>query len=161
MTSGEIRKLILEYLQNREEVRSSEVRVWLLDRTSSMGEDFSLTAYSNAMTSLQRKEVLQPTGIKGCYKVLKKISSKETVEELPKERRMKTEMNEEKDLKEMRRKVQECLDKACTEIEQILDSIKPSVYAENINTYKRTVEILNALKSMNYPMDDNLETEEK
>ena len=74
---------------------------------------------------------------------------------------MKTEMNEEKNLKEMRRKVQECLDKACTEIEQILDSIKPSVYAENINTYKKTVEILNALKSMNYPMDDNLETEGK
>ena len=65
-----------------------------------------------------------------------------------------TEMNEEKDLKEMRRKVQKCLDDACMKIEQILDSIKPSMYAENMDTYKNTVEILYVLKNMKYPMDE-------
>lgn len=161
MTSGEIRELILEYLQDREEVRSGEVRTWLLEKMDSIGEKFTLSTYSNAMTSLQRKGVLEPTDIKGCYKVLKKISSREKNEELPNERQMKTEMNEEKDLKEMRRKVQKCLDEAWMEIEQILDSIKPSVYAENINTYKKTIEILEVLKNMKYPMDNNSGIEDK
>lgn len=161
MTSGKIRELILEYLQDREYVKSREVRAWLLEKASSMGESFTLSTYSNAMTSLQKKEVLQTTDIKGCYKVLKKVNSKEKIEEHSNERQIQIEMDEEKDLKEMRREVQECLDNACMEIEQILDSIKPSVYAENINTYKKTVEILNVLKSMEYPMDSNLETEEE
>ena len=91
----------------------------------------------------------------------KKDKSKEKNEELPNERQMKTEMNEEKDLKEMRRKVQKCLDEAWIEIEQILDSIKPSVYAENINTYKKTIEILEVLKNMKYPMDNNSGIEDK
>ena len=161
MTSGEVRALILEYLQDREEIKGSEVRAWLLERTSSMGKNFTLGTYSNAMTSLLKKGVLQSTSIKGCYKVLTRINDKEKTEELPKKKQMKIEMNKEKDLKEMRRKVQKCLDDACMEIEQILDSIKPSVYAENINTYKKTVEILETLKKMKYPMDSHPETTEE
>lgn len=161
MKSNEIRDLILEYLQGREYVKSMEVRAWLLEKTDNMGKSFTINNYSNAMTSLINKGMLEPTDIKGYYKVLKNLGNKEKNKKFAREILMKTALNKEEGLKEMRREVQEVLDGTYMKIEQIFDSIKPSVYAENVNTYERTIEILYVLNRMKYPMDCYPETEEK
>ena len=88
--------------------------------------DYDVYAFSNAVAYLKRNSYIEPTGVKGSYRVIKKKSK--SVDESTEE--FKT-LNKELELKEMREKVKKCVRETYLELEKILDEEKPSVYGRN------------------------------
>ena len=176
MKTAELRELMKEYIREKEEVVSGEMKKWLLHQADKMGQEFTATTYSNALTSLIKKGDLISTNEKGQYKV---NASEETQgaqegpqEEPQEELREKPQEQSQEDVQEellqietvnnspepkeeketfeeienMRHNVQICLDSTYEEIKQLMDSVKPSTYARNIRVYKEIIQVLNNLQ---------------
>lgn len=61
---------------------------------------------------------------------------------------------DEVELKKMRNKIKKCIGKDYAEIEQILDSEKPSVFGRNRKTYDDILELLEYMKNFKFTVDE-------
>lgn len=176
MKTADLRELMKEYIREKEEVVSGEMKKWLLHQADEMGQDFTAITYSNALTSLIKKGDLISTNEKGQYKVKASEEPQEPQEgpqeEKQEELQEKLQEEPQKDIEEellqvqtvnnspepkegketfeeienMRHNVQICLDSTYEEIKKLMDSVKPSTYARNIRSYKEIIQVLNSLQ---------------
>ena len=119
-----------------------------------MGEDelsldYDVYAFSNAVAYLKRNSYIEPTGVKGSYRVIKKKSK--SVDESTEE--FKT-LNKELELKEMREKVKKCVRETYLELEKILDEEKPSVYGRNKHTYEDVTTLIEYMRKFDFIVEE-------
>lgn len=106
-------------------------------------------AFSNAVAYLKRNSYIEPTGVKGSYRVIKKKSK--SVDESTEE--FKT-LNKELELKEMREKVKKCVRETYLELEKILDEEKPSVYGRNKHTYEDVTTLIEYMRKFDFIVEE-------
>lgn len=92
---------------------------------------------------------IEPTGVKGSYRVIKKKSK--SVDESTEE--FKT-LNKELELKEMREKVKKCVRETYLELEKILDEEKPSVYGRNKHTYEDVTTLIEYMRKFDFIVEE-------
>lgn len=134
------------------------LKEWLKEQGCTYNVDYEVNAFSNAITYLIKKHYILPTGEKGKYKVVKKEKEKEKVncnniDEQNEEKKSKDEYVPEKALEEMRRKIKEYIANECKELEEILDSEKPSVYGKNKKTYNDILELITYLQNFKFSVE--------
>jgi hypothetical protein len=111
--------------------------------------DYDVYAFSNAVAYLKRNSYIEPTGVKGSYRVIKKKSK--SVDESTEE--FKT-LNKELELKEMREKVKKCVRETYLELEKILDEEKPSVYGRNKHTYEDVTTLIEYMRKFDFIVEE-------
>lgn len=117
---------------------------------SKLGDTFrNVYAFSNAVAYLKRNSYIEPTGVKGSYRVIKKKSK--SVDESTEE--FKT-LNKELELKEMREKVKKCVRETYLELEKILDEEKPSVYGRNKHTYEDVTTLIEYMRKFDFIVEE-------
>lgn len=144
MEIKEFREMVKECLKDIEEFTTTDLKEMLKDKGCIYNVDYNMYTFHNTMTYLKKNSYIVPTGIKGRYRVVKERMKKDE----------KTNLNQELDLKEMRRKVKECIKKDYMELENILDEEKPSVYGRNKRTYEDIVELIEYMRKFSFTIKD-------
>lgn len=135
-------------------------------------KDYDVHAFSNAIAALRRQNYIINYDT-GKYKVnsLKEENqniieegSKEDVlfknafyeekdKEIIREEKDKEIIHEEKELEEIRKKILKCLKEEYAEIEGILDTVKPSVFGKNLQTYEDILGLLKYLENFKFTVE--------
>ena len=153
MKMTELRGKIKEYIQGKETFTTSEVKEELKEKGYVYNVDYDVTSFSNAISSLTRQNYIASMDAekKGNYMVV----GNRDIKDKEKETYIKKEpYRNEPELKEMREKIRESLKESCAQIEQILDSEKPSKYGRNRKTYDDILRLIKSLKEFEFTIKD-------
>lgn len=145
----EVRERIEVYLEKLENFTTTDLKRLLKDDGYIYNVDYDVYAFSNAVAYLKRNSYIEPTGVKGSYRVNKKKSK--SVDESTEE--FKT-LNKELELKEMREKVKKCVRETYLELEKILDEEKPSVYGRNKHTYEDVTTLIEYMRKFDFIVEE-------
>lgn len=151
---AELRKKIAEYLMEVDEdvVTTKELRKKLSERDYVYNREYNVTIFSNAISSLAKKNVIISVDKdkKGIYRVdrtaLNNFISKKYDEK-------KSGGNEENELEEMRKKIKKIVQTTRLEVEELLDSEKPSTYGRNKTTYNDILQLIDYLKKFAFTVE--------
>ena len=176
LATKELKEYMKECLKDVNKFTTKQLKELLQNNSIVYKKDYDVHAFSNAIAALRRQNYIINYDT-GKYKVnslkeenqnIIKEESKENV--LPKnalyeekeiiheEKEIIHEekeeiVHEQKELEEIRKKILKCLKDEYAEIEGILDTVKPSVFGKNLQTYEDILGLLKYLENFKFTVE--------
>ena len=150
--SKEVRKIIVECFHTQDDnfiFSTTNLKELLKEKGYIYNKDYEVNAFNNAIYALAQKKYIVSTGEKGFYQLCKTITSDKREDKI----KMPENQNiseREPELKNMRKKLMDCLNESCYDLAAILDAEKPSIYGKNRLTYDKATSLLNYLQSFSF-----------
>ena len=150
IATKQLREEIKLCLKDKVNFTTVQLKEMLKQNGYEYNRDYDVTVFSNAISSLvKQKYIISIDNEKrGNYKVLCKQEKNEMNDEKIIEN--VTLNNNESELREMRKKIEENINEFCLGIEQILDSEKPSTYVRNRKTYDDILKLVDLLSEFKF-----------
>lgn len=153
LVTKQLREEIKICLEDRDFFTTVQLKEVLEQKGLIYNKDYDVTVFSNAIASLVKQKYIASMDKekKGNYMVLHKQKEEKMKEEELMEKYESN--NEEIELREMRKKIEENINEFCLQIEQILDSEKPSTYGRNRKTYDDILKLVDLLKEFKFEVE--------
>lgn len=153
LITKQLREEIKLCLGDRENFTTVQLKEMLAQKGYVYNRDYDVTVFSNAIASLVKQKYIVSLDKekRGNYKVLYKQKKNEMNEDAEMEKWESN--NDESELREMRKKIEENISEFCLKIEQILDSEKPSTYGRNRKTYEDILKLVDLLKEFKFEVE--------
>lgn len=148
LSARELSKHLEKYLIDIKEISTKELKELLKKDGIFYKRDYDIMTFSNAVATLKRKRYISNRGKQqGHYSV---ISSQTMNDDNKKNSYIYESISTNKELEDIKNKISLHVNEECRYIEELLDSLKPSVFCGHIQTYKEIMELLRYLKTFRF-----------
>ena len=147
LSARELSKHMEKYLIDIKEISTKELKELLKKDEIFYKQDYDIITFSNAVATLKRKRYISNRGKQqGHYKVM----PLQTMNHNEINSYTYESISTSKELEDIKHKISLHMNEECRYIEELLDSLKPSVFCGHIQTYKEIMKLLRYLQTFHF-----------